>query len=190
MILKVMVPCLLVFSIVSAQQVTDFSKKGSTWLGGGLNFYSIGVDDERVNMLQASPILRFFPADHFMIGPSISWTGVFADGESVNQFGFGAEIGGVFDAGGKAFPYLRSGGNFAILGGSGESVTGFSLPIAGGVIIPVGRIFALQIEPAFTITWVEEMNYNVFSINFGICGIGEKSAVSVMQGMSGLTGLF
>jgi hypothetical protein len=115
---------------------------------------------------------------------------MYADGESVNLFGIGAEIGGVFDAGGKAFPYVRSGGNLAIFSAFGESLAGFSLPIAGGVIIPVGRIFALQIEPVFTINWVEEINYNVFSINFGICGIGEKSLVSVMQGMSGLTSLY
>ena len=190
MILKAIMPCIVIVTIASAQQFSDFSKKGSTWFGGGLNFSSVGIEDERLNMLQASPILRFFPADHFMMGPSISWTGIFVDGESVNQFGIGAEIGGVFDGGGKTFPYVRTGGNLAILSAYGESFTGFSLPIAGGVIIPVGRVFALQIEPAFTITWVENENMNVFSISFGICGIGEKSAVTVMQGMSGLTSLF
>jgi hypothetical protein len=56
MILKVIVPILLVFSITSAQQATDFSKKGSNWFGGGLNFSSTGIDGERVNMLQVTPI--------------------------------------------------------------------------------------------------------------------------------------
>jgi hypothetical protein len=189
---KAIVPLILFVGIISAQQVSNFSKKGSSWLGGGLNYSSIGIEGEsdRLSMLQVSPILRFFPADHFMIGPNISWTGIFVEGESVNQFGIGLEIGGVFDGGGKTFPYVRSGGSLAILGAGGESATGFSLPLAAGIIIPVGRVFALQIEPAYTITWVENSSMNVFSLSFGICGIGEKSAVTVMQGMSGLTSLF
>ena len=179
---------------VSNSQAGDFSKQGSTWLGGGLSFSSIGVEheDTRMNTLQVAPILRFFPADHFMIGPSLSWTGMFFDGEAINQFGIGADIGGVFNVDDKLYPYVRSGGNLAVIGGSGigETATGFSLPIAGGLIIPVGRIFALQIEPAYTITWIESESINVFSISFGICGIGEKSAVSVMQGISGSTSFF
>lgn len=189
-ILKTILLCIVIVTIASAQQFSDFSKKGSTWFGGGLSFSSIGFEGERIGILQASPILRFFPNDHFMVGPSISWTGMFVDGESMNQFGIGAEIGGVFNRGGNAIPYVRTGGSLALVGSSGQSVTGFSLPIAGGIIIPISRIFALQIEPSFAITWIEDVKFNVFGISFGICGIGEKSAVSVMQGMSGLTSLF
>lgn len=184
-----MIPVL--FATISfAQLQTDFSKKGSKWLGGGFNFSSIGIEDERLNMLQASPILRFFPADHLMVGPSISWTGIFVDSENINQFGFGAEIGGVFENNGKSFYYIRSSLNVIILGGTGENISGFSLPIAGGVIIPIGKIFAVQIEPSFTFTQLEDANMNIFNLNIGICGIGEKSAVSVMQNTLGITSLF
>lgn len=190
---RAIISLIVCVSVISAQQVSNFSTKGSTWLGGGMSYASIGYEggDSRMNMLQLSPVLRFFPADHFMIGPNVSWTGMFADGESVNQFGLGLEIGGAFNNGGTVIPYVRSGGSVAIFGGSGmSSETGFSLPLAAGMIIPIGGVLALQIEPAYTITWVNESSMNVFSLSFGICGIGEKTAVSVMQGMSGLTSFF
>ncbi|HZH71826.1 MAG: porin family protein [Fibrobacter sp.] len=186
----------ITISIISASnlQASDFSKQGSKWLGGLFSFSSMGFkgDDSRLNMIQISPILRFFPVDHFMIGPGFSYTGSFVEGEGINQFGIGAEIGGVFNLDDKLYPYVRSGGNFTIIGGSimEGSLNGFSLPIAGGLIIPVGNIFGLQIEPAYTITWIEGESMNVFSISLGICGIGEKSAVSVLQGISGLSNLF
>jgi hypothetical protein len=79
--------------------------------------------------VQVAPILRFFPADHFMLGPNISWTGMFADGDNVNQFGMGLDIGAVFDLN-ENYYYLRSGGSLAVVGGKGmNSSSGFSLPI-------------------------------------------------------------
>jgi len=137
--------------------------------------------------VQVAPILRFFPADHFMLGPNISWTGMFADGDNVNQFGMGLDIGAVFDLN-ENYYYLRSGGSLAVVGGKGmNSSSGFSLPIAGGIIIPIGKMLAFQIEPGITITWIEETYMTVFNVSLGFCGIGEKSAVSVLQGLGGLT---
>lgn len=178
---------------IRSVQASDFSNQGSAWLGGGLSYSSIGAggDDYRLNLLQVAPILRFFPVDHFMIGPSLSWTGMFVDEGGINQFGIGADIGGVFNVDDKLYPYIRSGGNISLFTISDEEpLVGFSLPIAFGFIIPVGKIFALQIEPSFTVTWVEGENLNVFNISIGICGIGEKAAVSVLQGMTGITSLF
>lgn len=183
-----------IFMLLSVANVhaSDFSKQGSTWLGGGFNFSSLGFEsgDERVNKLQIAPIIRFFPVDHIMVGPSVSWTGMFAGGEAINQFEMGADVGAVFNIDDKVYPYVRSGGNLALLAGGGATASGFSLPIASGLIIPIGKIFAFQIEPAFTITWIEGTTMNLFSINLGICGIGEKSAISILQGVSGLLDFF
>ena len=192
----------ILVSMFTAQNshADGFAKQGSFWLGGGFNYTSLGNEysDDRTNILQISPIVRFFPFDYFMIGPSFSWTGMFTGDNNINMFGIGADLGCTFNVNDKVYPYFRTGANFIIEGISEElygerysnSVQGFSMPIAGGVIIPVGRVFAFQIEPAFTITWIEGNSMNSFGINIGICGIGEKSAVSFLQGLSGLPNIF
>jgi hypothetical protein len=177
----------LSLSALFAQSNNSFSTQGSKWLGGGLTFFSVGDEYNRVRILQASPILRFFPADHFMIGPSFSWTGMYYDSYAINQFGLGFEIGGVFNAGGQLFPYVMSGGQVVITGGEGSSTTGFKVPISGGLLIPLGNFFGLQIEPSFINTWVESGHYaNSIGIKIGICAFGERAAISVLQGISGL----
>ncbi len=192
--LKLKLPVILLSLLaVSNSRAGDFSKQGSAWLGGGVSYSSLGFGEgPRMNMVELSPILRFFPVDHLMVGPSFTWTGMFIESESIHEFGMGADLGVVFNENDHLYPYLRSGGRFTIYGGSGlyESQTGFTLPIAAGMIVPVGNIFAIQIEPAFTITWIEGENMNVFGVNLGICGIGEKAAVSFLQRMSGIMSFF
>lgn len=163
----------------------DFSSEGSVWSGGAFNFSSFGFQggDTRINRIEISPILRFFPVDHLMIGPKFSWAGTFIDENGVNQFEMGLDIGAVFKIENKLYPYFRSGTSLALLSSGGNSFSGFTLPLAAGMLIPIGRIFALQIEPSYTITWIEGTSINTFNINFGICGIGKKSAVSISHGI-------
>jgi len=171
-----------------------FSNKGSVWYSGGLSFSTIGVEGEsdRINIFQISPTTRFFPADHFMIGPSFSWTIISIGSNNLHQVGIGAEIGVVFNNNRSLIPYFRSGGNLAFVSatGSGNAPMGFAIPIAAGIMVPTSKFFAIQIEPAYTITFVENSNMNVFSINLGISGIFGKSAITVLQGISGITSLF
>ncbi|NLE01885.1 MAG: hypothetical protein GX640_18625 [Fibrobacter sp.] len=136
----------LAVSTVHAED-TEFSKLGSGWLGGGISYMSSGAGGDRLRIIQAAPILRYFPLDHLMVGPSISYTGIYYDGDNVHQFSVGAEIGGVFNFGGTVIPYIRSGGSLAITGMFGRGAyAAFSVPIAGGLIIPLGKIFGFQIE--------------------------------------------
>jgi hypothetical protein len=114
--------CISIFT-ASDSYASDFPKQGSKWLGCGFSYSKIRLPLEYslLNMLQVVPVLRFFPVDHFMLGPSLSWTGIFSERMgAINQFGIGADIGGVFNADDKLYPYVRSGGNLAIISGIGE----------------------------------------------------------------------
>ena len=57
------------------------------------------------------------------------------------------------------------------------------MPIAGGVIIPVGRVAAFQTEPAFTITWIEGNSMNSFGTHRDMW-YRREIAVSFLQGLS------
>jgi len=187
----VVVTCLVTLCLSSKINASEFSLQGSTWLGGGLTYSSIGFEnvDTRISSVRIEPILRFFPVDHFMMGPIIAWNGNFIEHSNANQFDIGAEIGGVFSSDNKTFTYLRTGGSISLLSGNAmaDSYTGFTVPIAGGVIFPCGDIFGIQLEPYYSITWIEESSLNVFGVNIGICGMGKKSLVSIMQGVSALS---
>lgn len=178
--------CAGILLITSLLHASDFATQGSRWLGGNFSFTSMGseISDDRINRLQISPVLRFFPADNFMFGPSLTWNGAFVDSYNINEFSIGAEIGAVFNTENTTFPYIRSGSGITILSYESETEQGFTLPVAAGIIFPVGDVFGIQIEPSYTITWINEVSFNSFGVNFGICGIGEKSIISFAQGFS------
>ncbi|HEX2958273.1 MAG TPA: hypothetical protein VHO70_15670 [Chitinispirillaceae bacterium] len=181
-------------SNILAQDSNAFSTRGSKWFGGGASFTSVGEDSYRVRILSVAPIFRFFPADHFMVGPSFSWTGMYYDmggyyneTYSVNQFNFGLEMGGVFNVAGSVYPYVMSGANVVLTGDEGSASTGFVVPITGGIIISLGNFWGLQIEPTFQNLWSEGGEYaNSIGIKIGVCALGGKSAISVLQGISSM----
>jgi len=185
-ILTIIAGCILL-SVPSHPLASEFSTKGSIWLGGGFDFNSFKDDfnHERLNTIQISPILRYFPADHLMVGPSLSWSGVFLGSAQSSSVAFGIEVGQVGDIKGLLYPYYRTGISWTTFSGlSNEVSTGFVLPVSLGVIIPAGRCFGVQIEPGFTYTQLEKSEMNTISVSIGICGIGEKSAISIMQNFS------
>lgn len=192
----------LLISITKAE-VSDFGTRGSKWFGGSFSYSSIGVagGDSRTNLFQASPITRFFPTDFLMIGPSFSWTGMFMENSNLNQFGFGFDVGALFNAKG-VMPYFHLSPSYNLTSyhykyesyyydeSGGSNTHGFSLPIGIGIIIPVGDIIALQFEPSINFVFIEDETINAFSISLGICGIGKNTAISFLQGFSAIKNQF
>lgn len=173
-------------SIVSSAMAFDASK-GSLWTGGAFSFQSLGANykhseysPERMNMLTLSPILRIFPSNNICVGPKVSFLGLFSDGENLTMFGIGGEIGVVGSSSNS--PYFIVSPGFQIAGGSDmDSENAFELPFAGGVILPVMKNIGMQVEAGLSFGFNEEVTTNTFSISFGICGLGEKTVVSILN---------
>ena len=172
----------------------SFTERGSIWTGGSLGFSTIGMEGQsyRQNMLLLSPILRFFPANYFAVGPRAQITGVYDKYSSINQIGIGVDLAFAYQVPNSVTPYFRSGGQFDLYTMSSthsgittsDSYQGYTVPFAIGIIIPVGGIFAIQMEPSIQIKGAEDNTMNIFSISFGFAGIQNKLCVSTLQTLS------
>ena len=180
----------VIFVIITVVQVAcgfDASQ-GNIWTGGAFSFQSMGAknknydfDIDRMNMLMLSPTLRLFPVSHFCIGPAFNWMGIFSGGDNMNFFGVGGEIGFVGFAGGTA-PYVLVSPGAQIINGSGASSQSiFELPFSAGLIIPIDKNIGFQLEAGLTFGFDEDVTTNTISFGIGVCGLGERTAVSVLS---------
>jgi hypothetical protein len=196
---SILIAGMVMFTAHSSMAAEFFTDHGSYWLGGEASFSTAGYSGEnsRINFLSVTPIVRFFPAKSFFVGPALSWKGAFEENYSTNVFGLGVDLGFAFGEKHSVVPYFRSGGQFDIYAYSESSnnydgydnsyhyhENGFTLPIAGGVIIPLFDVIALQIEPSFTLNWIDGESFNTFGISFGFCGKGTRSAISILNGIN------
>jgi len=168
-------------------QSFDGSKKNQ-WFGGEFSLSSHGMSlrnsdysSDRLNIIQFSPVTRFFPANHFCIGPKFGWTGIFSSGEQEQVLSFGGELGVVYGLE-SIIPYLLVSPHESIsIGGNGNM---FSIPITAGIMIPLKDVVGLQFEVGVSLGIEKNYTYNTISIGIGICGLGEKSAVSFLNRFS------
>ena len=163
------------------------AKRGDIWMGGNLLFSSTGGSNERdrLNMLQLSPTFRIFPISYLYVGPKFSWTGIFIDEEAFNMMNLGGEIGCAF--GGTIIPYLQTAPHASIAFDARSSEEMFYLPFTAGLIAPVADNLGIQFELGISVSFYKGNTYNTFSIGFGVCGLGEKLAISMMNGISSIT---
>ena len=201
--------------INSIDRETFSARQGSIWLGGSFGFSTTGLKikdtsvsnppDTRINMVTFSPTLRFFPINYFVIGPKLSWMGMFYHtsssdryqiNSSLHTWGLGGELGLVY---GSKFviPYLFAAPQASIVRNEGKyesSSTLFSdsdenlsiehmfvLPLSGGAIFPVGKNLGIQFETGIKFRFHEDFTMNTFFIGIGICGLGEKVVVSMVN---------
>jgi hypothetical protein len=181
---------ILIIGILTSTALTTnagefFTEQGSYWLGGEANFSSIGntEDGERNNALKLAPIIRFFPSNSLFVGPAFFWNGSYSKYYTANVLGLGVDLGFAFGEKLPVIPYFRSGGLYNISTYDSKSINGFTIPIAGGVIIPLFDAIALQIEPSFYLNWLDGEEFNTFAISFGFCGKGKKSVISILNGI-------
>ncbi len=171
-------------------------RQGDMWYGGSFSYNSFGAklhgySFDRVNTVELSPIVRYFPADNFILGPKLSWKGTFMKKQKINGFGFGLETGIVFN--GEMIPYLLTSPQGSFITSSYEEFSGYEQPLEGtdkdlmfilplsvGVIIPFSNSIGIQLE--FGVQWgfLDDVTYNQVSLGFGVCGFGGKTAVSAL----------
>jgi hypothetical protein len=162
---------------------------------------SVGASgvDNRENIVTLSPLLRFFPVSGLCLGPKISWMGIFEEDFSENIFGLGMDIGYVGKS--TVMPYIITSPHFAFMGSSysepyGENSSDqvFFLPFTAGLIIPAGKNLGVQLEVGYSIGFnmssSQNTTANAFTIGLGICGLGEKVAVSVVNTLNLMTSAF
>jgi len=184
---------------ISALFAGQFSgTRGDLWTGGSFSYMSVGASGgDRENIVTLCPTLRFFPVSGFCLGPRMSWMGEFIGSSSQNIFGVGMDIG--YAHGTSIIPYILSSPHFAFVnssynyfGSSSSSDQVFFLPFTGGIIVPVGKNLGIQFELGYSMGFDMSSNQspNVFSIGIGICGLGEKLAVSVVNTFNLMTSAF
>jgi hypothetical protein len=71
----------------------------------------------------------------------------------------------------------------------------FFLPFSAGLIIPVANNLGVQIEGGYSVGWnISSGNHdetlNAFTIGIGICGLGQKMAVSIVNFFNLLTSIY
>ena len=168
------------------------ARQGDIWLGGSMGFSSIGrsnSNSRRVNTLYVSPMIRFFPAQHLVAGPKFTWTGTYYNSEKYNTLGFGGEIGFAFGSG--TIPYILVSPQFGTIIVDSYSEEAFIFPLTAGIIVPVGGNLGLQFEVGYTLNRYKDSNpTNVFSIGIGVCGLGKKLAVSVLNNIASTSSVF
>ena len=184
----------------SALFADQFSgKQGDFWTGGSFNLISVWENDGLAHSEYAanvSPTLRFFPIDRLCVGPKLSWTGTFGYAPEENIFGAGIDLG--YGNGTSVFGYVITSPHFvfadAYYGAPGNYSNtsihskAFFLPFTGGIIIPVGKNIGIQLEGGYSVGFSmksgQNETANAISIGFGVCGLGQKVAVSVLDAIN------
>jgi hypothetical protein len=187
----------VVFSTSILSAADQFSgEKGDIWTGGSFSFMSMWSsvpNSSGVNFVMLSPMMRFFPANNFCLGPKVSWIGMYPKNNSINMFGLGIDLG--YAGGTSTIPYFLVSPQFMFASSSStssgyshtSSSQAFILPFTFGTIIPIGKSLGLQLEAGynaqFDITSGGGNSYtlNTITLGIGVCGLGQKVAVSVVN---------
>jgi len=198
----------IVTTVVAQEQFFDASQ-GNIWLGGGVSYSSMGFKfdgvsaEYRLNSLNISPIIRFFPLNGVILGPKIDYAriaeSINGKSDGVNLMGIGGEVGYIY---GKSTvkPFIFTSPQFSVRleddddgvqdeplslikmqnKNSREDDVVFTLPFTGGLMIPLSDNLGLQLETGMKYKFDADYSTNTFFFGFGVYGLGTKSAVSVM----------
>jgi hypothetical protein len=171
---------------------------------------NIRGQSDPVTMTMVSPTLRFFPAKYFLLSQAFSWwttsqTDPDNNGYSYGMFTFGPEAGFAFGKNMPVVPYVISGALYAHSYSSSSYMTtdingnpitdtrksgadGYQVPLLTGVMIKLFDGLGIQVELGFSYIHirgytapVSTSDLSTVSISVGVCGIGSRSAVSMMM---------
>ncbi len=165
---------MLVLCTAPLQAAEFFTDRGSMWINGEFGYSSYAYDGAsgRTHNVYFLPSLQFFPLDFFMLGPRLAWQGAYGHGHSSNALGVGLDIGFAYGKDIPVVPYLRSGFEFDVFFYNGyDDDVGFTIPVAGGVIIPVREHLGMHIEPYFRVQTVDGFVTNAFGVAVGFGGL-------------------
>jgi hypothetical protein len=197
MVSKLKISMAIVAICMSTLFAEKFSgKQGDIWTGGSFNYLSMGGSggSDRMNIVTLDPMIRFFPVSGLCLGPRITWMGEFSGDYSLNNFGLGMDIG--YAGGSQAIPYFISSPHFVFISSNASSTStqAFFLPFTAGMIIPAGSSLGIQLELGYSIGFNmgsgSGETANAFTIGIGVCGLGEKLAVSIVNTLNLMTSAF
>jgi hypothetical protein len=175
---------------------TDFfTDKGSLWLGGSGGYHCYVENDNIFNdnitdhSFSLSPMVRFFPYRYFFIGPDLGWGCSFNKSSYVyNILNAGLEGGFAFGKNEHIIPYVKTGATYLLeiisrsntYMQSDNVIHGIEVPVTIGLMIPLFNSIGLQIQSGYEFQLFGHIRSNNFGFSFGFCGIGKKSAVSLL----------
>ena len=174
---KVALAIALLCALGHGRQFTD---PGSCELGGTIGYTHLSVSGSSENLMQIAPVMNFFAARCFMLGPALSYTGMWDTYESTYDVGLGFNTGVVTPINnGTSFFYLTSGIQLVLEGYSVEPAygsssadhTGYSIPIQIGFKFPVQQHLSINFGPAITFMTINNQTETQISIAFGISGL-------------------
>jgi hypothetical protein len=185
------------FMISSAAAGEYFTDQGSMWTGGGLGFYQYqyrGASDPS-NTFIFEPLFRYFPCKYLVVGPAFLWSTSSQINYSSYSISIGPEIGFAYGNNLPVIPYVLSSFRYTHSSVTNKSsgfsqsysygTEGYEIPIATGVIIPVVNGLGFQVEMGYNYAhrneYYSQSDLGTFHIAFGICGIGNKVAISLMN---------
>jgi len=196
----------------TAQSAEFFTDQGSIWTGGSFSYtsYYTRGDKNPENMLNIFPVIRFFPGKYLVLSPAFSWqlmsetyssTSTTYD-ENSGTFTFGPEVGFAYGNNIHVVPYVISGIKYAhsysstTYSGTGmlsqttnSGADGYRIPLYTGIMIPIVDGLGIQVETGFAYSHLRNYSdainedFSVFSISIGVCGIGKKTAISILTGI-------
>ncbi len=132
-----------------------FSDQGSSEIGGSIAVSSASTSgvSGSATTLQLTPVINFFPARYFLVGPAIQYQGQWAYGSSQTQLNLGINLGIVYPINNsKALFYLTSGVQYVDFASYSE--TGYSIPINIGWKIPIYNHLCISFGPSVSFTTV------------------------------------
>jgi hypothetical protein len=200
--------CALIAALSTTARSGDyFTDQGSIWAGGVFSYLSESVRSENnpMNLVMLSPVVRFFPVQFLLVSPAFSWETMSSksnDGSSSSSgsFSIGPQVGFAFGKNIPVVPYVISGvsyvhqyysDSYSSLGTVSQTYTGgadgYAIPIFGGVMIPLVDGLGIQVETGFTYNHTRDYttgdlsDISTFSISVGVCGVGKKLAVSFLN---------
>ena len=190
-------------SIGGERKVEDYERNSTTYM---LEKTSKWEKQDREGVLVISPITRFFPANNFCLGPKFGWTGSFQKDYSRNAISLGGDIGFVGSRN-LALPYVLVSPHVLITSVNSQnnsslnvnswakvrdtSITHFVLPVTGGLMIPSGKSgIGLQVEVGYSMSFEENVKQNMFFVGFGVCGLGQKVAISFLNVIGMMSGMY
>ena len=172
-----------------------FTDQGSMWTGGYLGFIqaqSRNVSDPTTSFIVA-PVFRYFPCKYFLVGLPFSWSTSSAKNYSSYTLSIGPEIGFAYGNSIPVIPYVLTSiryfhytyDNTSILSPYSEGYEGYEIPLATGIMVPIVDGLGFQAEMGYRYQHVRGSyssgDAGAFYISAGICGIGKKFAISLMN---------
>jgi hypothetical protein len=184
-----------------------FTDKGSIWTGGTFSYSNETYSGQTVNVFMLSPAFRFFPAKYFLVGPAFAWRDMSSsysgDNYSSGNVYFGPELGFAY-GNHRVIPYVISGVQYAhsystdtyssgYMGTttSTQNSDGYQIPLNIGMMVQLVDNMGFQFELGVTYNHAKyspgtNVDVTIVSFSIGICGIGKKTALSLLSSFRGL----